>query len=386
MWLNKNKILEISKKKEIIFWGSGEWVEKTIKLLGKKPKYIIDINSNIQGSTQRGLKIISPDDINLKNYFVIVTTGSYDSVLKTLQKLNVKNFTLSPVLRNLHIRTKIMSIDKNILFSVPDIGGGVFIYNTLNKKLDKIFDGKSRAIAKSKNFIVVADEIKGLIVFDKKLNFIKEIELLPFSFCHGVAISEQLNQIYVANSGRDSVSIYELTTFKHIQEIKISDKFDLTNEEQHHINDLYIDEKTNKLLISMFSFSGRWRENIYDGGVLEYDLNKNILSPYPLIGDLWMPHSITIIENNMFIIDSMRGDLYKTSNKIIGKFAGFIRGLDYDGEYFYIAQSTTRYFDRLENISLNIPLNCGIYVFDEKTKASYLHNFDFENIHSLIII
>lgn len=43
----------------------------------------------------------------------------------------------------------------------------------------------------------------------------------------------------------------------------------------------------------MFSFTGDWRKNIYDSGVLEYDL-------------------------------------YKTNNNIIGKFQGFVRSLDYD--------------------------------------------------------
>ena len=383
MFLSKEEIL----KKDFIFWGSGEWVEKTIKWLGKKPKYIIDINPNIQGSLQGDIKIIAPNEVDLNKYFIVITTGSYASVINTLKELKIENFCISEVLRNIYIKNEIINLDKNLLFSSPDIDKGVYLYNTKSKEYKKVYDGKSRAIAKSKNFIVIADEIKGLVVLDKNFNLIKEVELLPYSFCHGIDISEELDKIFVVNAGRDSISVFDLETFKHIKEIKISDKFDLTNEEQHHLNDIFIDYKNEILLVSMFSFSGHWRKGIYDGGILEYDLKKDKWSSFPIVSNMWMPHTPKIIDNTLYFVDSMRGDLYKTSNKVIGKFNGFIRGFDKDDKYFYIAQSSNRYFNRLSDISLNIPINCGIYVFDEVSKASFFHSLnEFENIHSVILV
>lgn len=384
MFLNKNEILE---NENIIFWGSGEWVEKTIKWLGVNPKFIIDINPNIQGTFQGDIKIISQDEIDLNEYFIVITTGSYESVIKTLNKLNIKSFCVSNVLKNIYIKNSIINLDKNLLFSSPDIGKGVYLYNTKSKKYKKVYNGKSRAISKSKNYIVVADAVKGLIVFNKDLELLKEVKLLPYSFCHGVGISEKLHKIFVVNAGRDSISVFDLYSFKHLKEIKISDKFELTKEEQHHLNDIFIDEKNETLLVSMFSFSGNWRKDIYDGGILEYDLKKDKWGNYPLVSNMWMPHTPKIVDNKLHFVDSMRGDLYKTSNKIIGKFSGFIRGFDKDEKYFYISQSSSRYFNRLSDISLNIPINCGIYVFDEITKASFFHCLnEFENIHSVVVI
>jgi hypothetical protein len=299
------------------------------------------------------------------------------------------DFSCLPALYNLSIRDNMLNINKNILISVPasiQEEGGLYIYNTMNREYKKIYEGKSRALCKSQNYIVLADEEKGLVIFDKELNLLKEVELLNNSVPHGVALSEKLNQIFVANSGRDSVSIYDLNSFEHLKEIQISEKFEKLHEEQHHINDLYINEDTQTLFISMFSFTGNWRKNVYDGGVLEYDLGTDEFLG-PIITDMWMPHSIQLIENNIILVDSMRGDLYKTSNKVIGKFNGFIRGVDYKDDYYFIAQSSHRYFDRLEDISLNIPLDCGIYIFNEKSKASVFHSmYKFENIHSVIVL
>jgi len=392
-WLNKTDILKRCENKKIIFWGSGAWIEKTINYLNLQPDFIIDNNKNIQGHKQRGIEIIGYNNIkNIEDYYIIITTGSYKSLLKDLESKNLVpgyNFSCSPVLNNLRIRDEMLSVKEKILFSVPvpaSDGGGLYIYDTNLKSYDRVYVGKSRALSKSEKYIALVDEVNGLILFDKKLNVLKEIELLNNSVPHGVAISEKLNLIFVANSGRDSVSIFDLKTFSHLEEIKLSDKYDRLKEEQHHINDLYIDEETNTLFISMFSFTGNWRKNIYDGGVLEYDLfSKKIIGP--IIENMWMPHSIQIIDNNMVLLDSMRGDFYKTNNNIIGKFQGFVRGLDYDNKFFYIAQSAHRYFDRLQDISHNIPLNCGIHIFDEKTKASVFHSLpEIENIHSIIIL
>ena len=393
VWLSKSLLLDKCNNKKIIFWGSGAWVEKTINHLNIQPDLIIDNNENIQGHKQRGVEIIAYEDLdNIQDYYIIITTGSYKSLLIDLRIKGLfagDDFSCSPALSNLRVRDNMLSIEKNILFSVPappPDGGGVYFYDTNSRNCERVYEGKSRALCESKKYIVLVDEINGLIFFDKKLNILNKVELLNNSIPHGVAISEKMNLVFVANSGRDSISVFDLKNYQHLEEIKISDKYDRFQEEQHHINDLCIDESAKSLFVSMFSFTGSWRKNTYDGGVLEYDLTSNNFIG-PIISNMWMPHSIQLIDNNMILLDSMRGDLYKTNNNIIGKFQGFVRGVDYDNQFFYIAQSAHRYFDRLEGISLNIPLSCGIHIFDEITKASVFHSLpDIQNIHSVIVL
>lgn len=393
LWLNKYEILNKCRDKKILCWGSSAWVKKTVELLEIKPEYIIDSNKNIHGDKLGNVEIVSYDTINdLKNYFIIITTGSYPGLVNTLLEKGLiagEHFTCSPVLNNLRIRDDLINIDTNLLFTIAastSDGGGLYKYNTKSKQYTKLYEGKTRGLHTSDNFIVLADEEKGLILFDKNFNVKKKTKLLDNSLTHGVHISESLNKIFVANAGRDSVSVHDLTTLEEIEEIKLSDKYDYTNEEQHHINDLYVDESTNSLYISMFSFSGNWRKNNFDGGVLEYSLSsKKIIGS--LIDNLWMPHTIKFFNNTFMIADSMRGNLYKTNNKVIGKFQGFIRGIDYKENKFYLGQSSHRYFDRLDGLALNVPLDCGIYIFDELSKASVFHPLpEFENIYTIKLL
>lgn len=391
MWKTKTQIINEKSNKKLVFWGTGEWVEKTIKAIGCTPDFIVDINPNTHNILFKGFLVKSPEVIkNLPgNYYVVITTGSYLSVVTTLKEYGYQDvdFCCSPSLKNLSIKNNLLNINKNLLFTVPNTpseGGGVYLYNTKEKLSKKIFEGKSRAIVKSHKNYYLVDEMEGLIGFDENFKIIKKAELLANSIPHGIAYCDKNHEIFVANSGRDSVSVFDAEKFTHKEEIRISGKSLVENEEQHHINDLWV--VGNSLFISMFSFTGNWRNNIYDGGVLEYNLKeKKFIGP--IISDLWMPHTIKIIDNKTYIVDSMRSRLIEMPNKTVGLFPGFVRGFDYDGEYFYVAQSENRYFDRLAGESYNVQCNSGIHIFDPITKASRFHAIDmFENIHSVILI
>jgi len=395
MWLNKNEIVQKLENRKLVFWGSGEWVAKTIKVLDMKPEYIIDNSPNIQGDIQRGIEVVSYDKIkdDINSYFIVITTGAYLGLIEDLEKKGLGkevNFCCSPSMYNLSIRDNLLSVQEELLFTVTGSSksdkGGLYTYNTSTRKYNRVFEGKSRAITSGKDKYVMVDEERGLVIFDKKLKVLKEVKLLINAVPHGVAYSDKLRRIFVANSGRDSVSVYDSESYEHLEEIKVSKKYDDLKEEQHHLNDLYIDENNMTLFVSMFSFVGNWRNNIYDGGILEYDLEEKKFNNHPIVHDMWMPHSVQIVDNKLFFVDSMRGDLYETSNKVIGKFNGFIRGLAIGKQYIFIAQSSHRYFDRLKNTSLNIPLDCGIYIFDNENKASTFHSlYEFENIHSIVL-
>ena len=125
---------------------------------------------------------------------------------------------------------------------------------------------------------------------------------------------------------------------------------------------------------------------VYDGGVLEIDLKSNKIVG-PVISDKWMPHSIMRVNGKLTVLNSMVGELWHGSYSMLGKFSGFVRGLDYDGKYFYIATTEHRYPEKLEGISNNISLDTGFYIFDSKTKMSKFHTINnIESIHSIIVI
>ena len=281
--------------------------------------------------------------------------------------------------------------NQTLLFSCPEIpnpesnntGGGLYTFNTKTSKLKKHFTGKLHQIVKGDKFYYVVDEFKGIRVFNKKFELVNTFEGLPGSIMHGLALDEENKKLFIANTGRDSISVVDVDTGIHKDEIFISRKNKDDEADRHHINDLCFYKGS--LYVSMFSFSGLWREGVYDGGVAKLDVNDKKIIHYP-VRDMWMPHSIDFINGELVIIDSMRGDVYKTSNKRLVNINGFMRGIDHDGKYYYIGQSEHRYFDRLEGVSDNISLNCGIHLYDEVTNVRRFYSFEnLTNIHSITI-
>jgi hypothetical protein len=396
MWLSWDKLNRLLVDNDVIFFGAGEWAEKTLRKIKKKPLFIID-NSKIMQNTKLGdVEIVSPDYIKTlnKNSIILITTGSFETVVSQLTQMGYTktvDFFCSPVLFNQKLLVDIKENNQTLIFTNSDIpepkknfsGGGLYSFNTGTSELVKHVNGKFHEIIKIGDKYFVADEYEGVKVFDLKFEHLHTYKCLPGSIMHGLSYDEQTKLLFASNTGRDSISVIELAGGKYLDEIFISKSTIKGETDRHHINDICFYK--GYLYISMFSFSGLWHEGCYDGGVAKLDLENKRIIAYP-IQNLWMPHSINFINGEIVIADSMNGDVYKTNNNILVNFPGFIRGITYDGKYYYIAQSEHRYFDRLKGINKNIAINCGIHVYDDINKASRFHSFfEMSNIHTVII-
>ena len=102
----------------------------------------------------------------------------------------------------------------------------------------------------------------------------------------------------------------------------------------------------------------------------------------PMVHNLWMPHNVQMINGSLHILNSLQGQLLTNNLQVVGEFPAFTRGLDYDGQYYYIGQSRNR------NYSKNISIDAGIIVFDEYTKASRFLQLPpkISEIHSIVLI
>ena len=75
------------------------------------------------------------------------------------------------------------------------------------------------------------------------------------------------------------------------------------------------------------------------------------------------------------------------NGKIIGTFPGFIRGIDFDENYFYLGQSETLYMSRFKSKFNNIMNNAGIYLFDINSQSSrFIPTQSLMNIHDIKVI
>ena len=391
--LNKNL-----NNREIVLFGGGNISHKTARKLNNKYSFVVDNNPNMWDTIEKRKDVLNPNKIKQKQekYFIVICTTSFIEVSEQLEKLGYKpekDFIVSPILNDLRVISELENHKAKMLFTsgVPESddsqsGGGVYelILNGHDWTYKKLYSGTCYGIIKYKKTYVTVDDKRGIIQFDKNYNVISTKQLNNATRGHGIGYSEAMNQFYVVSSYRDSIIVLD-DTFNQIDEISISNKFNISNEPFHHCNDLCI--VGNSLYVTMFSYTGNWKKDIFDGVALEIDLTTNkVLNP--VITDLWMPHNISFLDGSLTVLDSLRGELKTNNARAVGRFPAFTRGLDFDGVYYYIGQSRNRNYSKNLGLSLNISIDTAIIVFDQVTKASRTIHLPqkLSEIHSILVI
>ena len=125
---------------------------------------------------------------------------------------------------------------------------------------------------------------------------------------------------------------------KITDEIFVSEKFARQGAPCHHVNDVCAIGSS--LYVTIFSQTGNWKQDVFDGAVLEFDTRTHDIVG-AVVTDLWMPHSVDFIEGSLTVLDSLRGQLKRENAVSVGQFPGFYRVLAYDGQYFYVGQTRT---------------------------------------------
>lgn len=396
-WISWQELDRLLAEKDLILFGAGHPVRYTLNKTGKSPLMIADNNQDKHNTTFYDVIIKEPKELlpHKETSVILITTPLFESVAKQLDEMGFeagKHYFCSPALNNFQKINELKSVNQTILFTCGDTpdpgsdtsGGGLYKFNFETKELEKLYNGKFHELVKMSDKYYIVDEIEGIIVLDSTFKVVNKFKILPWAVPHGLAADEEKKVLYIANTGIDSITVMDAETGTHIEEIHVSDDMRQYQLDRHHINDLCLNGK--HLYISMFSFSGLWEKGCYDGGIAQLDLDKKKIISYP-VEDKWMPHSIMFINGELTYAESMTGTVFKTSKKKLFESNGFIRGIAYDGRYFYIGQSEHRYLDRMAGISHNIQINCGIHVFDETTKANRFYSFDaMKNIHSIMVL
>lgn len=396
-WKSFEELTEIVKYKTVIFWAASNWLERTVENLPVKAKYVLDNNPNNQGIEYFGLKVCSPEILKQENkddIYIIICTANYPSVIDELSSLGFvmgENYCVTPLLNERKNKDDLKQIDKKVLVSSPqhsfksDSGGGIYECHTRTGVYEKKYTGKCRGMSLTDDYLLVIDMLKGLVVLDRKdYSHINTIELQPNCEAHGVYFDTLSGRMFVGQPGRDSIAIYSGVMDPKLEdEIFLSPKWQVNKKDNHHVNDIYVEGDS--LYVSMFSFSGNWMNEVYDGGILEIHLPTKS-SVGTVVSNLWMPHSVNRFNGQLCYVDSMRGELFNTTWKKVGCFNAFIRGLDYDGKYYYVGASEHRYPEKLIGISENIGLDTGFFIIDPNTKMSrFFQTRATESIHSVIV-
>jgi len=403
IWKQWDEVKTLCRGKKIILFGHSEdWLHKTLPKLPHFADYIVDSNPAYTGTVFCGLKVYGPDKLmkdKKDKIYIIITAGPYESVSSQLESYGLKpgkHFCCSPAYYDFKLLQRFHSFKKKVLISSPDYdgkenhrhsraGGGLFLYDTGSTSLKKVVPGHFRQFIQVDNYIYAVEYVEmQLYVLSNKFKTVQKFPIGSPGAC-GLAYCSKRKLLFLANCGTDVITAHDKKTFKIKDKIEFSDKYGKRKIGQHHINDICI--VGDSLYVSCFSVSGNWKRGIFDGGIVEYDLDDLGKKPVVLMQNLWMPHSIKYLDTNLTYLDSMRGYLYCGNQIVSGKFPGLLRGLDYDGRFFYVGQSESMYMSRLSGISDNIMMNAGFYLFDIKTKASRFYPFmDMVNIHDILVM
>lgn len=401
-WTNWQGLNKAIKGKEVVFFGvSDDWTGKTIRNSLIKDFYFVDNSKTWQGTEYIGAKIKSPEILkeNSKSRYVIISSSAYESIYPQLIEYGLipgEDFCIAPALNNLRVITEINTHEATILLSSPDhkiysqldqyndTGGGLYTYNIQTNEYNKVLDGTFHQIVDTGEKFYVVDEIRGLCEISKDFELISSFGVEDGDKPHGAAFCPERNLVFMARTGRDFISAFNAGTQKKEFDILFTDKIAKAKKPGHWMNDIFV--KGDYLYVSLFSQTGASREGVFDGGVIQISID-NPEERYVLMHDLWLPHSVCFFDDDICVLDSMRGHFYKTDKNIVGEFFGFIRGLAFDGVYFYVGQSETRYFDRLKGMRKNISMSAGFYLFDEDTKAAkFFSTPKLRQVRSLCVI
>ncbi len=151
----------------------------------------------------------------------------------------------------------------------------------------------------------------------------------------------------------------------------------------HHCNDNFAIE--NSLFVSMFSSTGNWKNDKFDGCIAEFDIETGKRLSDVETG-LYMPHNVKHYDGSLHILDSLPGHLRYNNLSIQGTFPAFTRGLDYNKGLYYIGQSKNRNYSKVQGLSNNISIDCGVVVFNPEIKASRFLQFPHAigEIHAIV--
>jgi hypothetical protein len=395
--INKTTFVELSRAldRPIILFGSGNIAGKTLrKLTNGEVAFIVDNSTNLQGTTYEGFDIKKPSEIT-RDYFVLICSTAIAEIGAQLEGLGLKpniDFTISPILNDLLAIKELEDLSSSFYFTSgtvasdePEQGGGLYQcqVNGAEVVLKKLYAGPCYGAIRKEDEIIFVDTDKGLMSYHQEKGVTLLGALPTGSRAHGISYNQKKGHFFVTCSYLDAV----LEVDEHVSVIRqfsLSNKLKNEGEPMHHCNDNCT--AGNSLFVSMFSSSGNWKRDSFDGCIAEFDLESG-----ERLGDvtngLYMPHNVLMIDGSLHVLDSLPGHLRFNNFSIQGTFPAFTRGLTFANGLYYVGQSKNRNYSKVLGLSNNISIDCGVIVFNPELKVSRFLQFPYAigEIHAIVI-
>jgi hypothetical protein len=372
--------------------GAGHVAEKIIKDTPEETYFIYDNNQDLHGSYLRDI-LIRPVDELLKNEQgeILICTTSVTEVKAQLIHLGVDlPIKVPSILEEFLVQSEIIEARQSFLIAsglpsnnLHGASGGLFkiTENEGPLAVEELISGSCHGMVRDEGRIVVSAQEEGLVILDEDLERVSTITLPEGARPHGIAATEKA--FYVVASNLDAILEVNKDGSGY-REIPFSRKRAAHGSAQHHANDIEI--IGNVAYVSMFSVSGAWKHGLFDGGLLEIDLETKEVERISL--PVKLPHSVRSVDGDLVILNSFESKLYGFGKFEEYQFNGFLRGLDFDRDYLYIAESRNRNSTGLKRTIYPISVDSKINIVSRKEHYSRSISLpsNISEIHSVLVL
>jgi hypothetical protein len=289
---------------------------------------------------------------------------------------------VTPIAYEISIIEDIKKHDATLMLSNYDNDGGLYLYQIQSGELRKLASGSIRGFVQVKNRLYYVS-YTGLNCIDTySYEPVKHLQLEGYDFC-GLIYDESQGNLIIGETQYDRILFVDEKSLKVEETIAFTDKCSYFCKEYHHVNDLV--NIGNYILASVFSVHGWWRYGLYDGGVIEINKQTHEMRQIP-IKECWFPHSLKLHEGRLYILDSMNGTLLQDMRDNIFDVDGFLRGLEFNGDYCYIGQSLHRHVSRLNDRRI-VSADSGIHIFNMQTRLRrFISLPELTNIYQIAVV
>jgi len=372
--------------------GAGHVAEKIMKDDRDVDYRVYDNNKDLHGGFLRDILIRPVEELTGESKGeVVICTTSVTEVSAQLKTLGVTlPITVPNILNEFLGQSELLETKNTFLIAsglpsnnLHGASGGLFklVENDKGVVIDEIIAGSCHGIIRDEGKIIVSAQEEGLIIFDSNLDRLSTIELPDGSRPHGIAATK--DKYYVVASNLDVIFAVEKDG-SSIHEIPFSRRREFHGTAQHHANDIEV--IGNVAYVSMFSVSGGWKHGLFDGGLLEIDVSTGAVARIPL--PVKLPHSIRNLGGDLVLLNSFDGKLYGFGKFVEYQFNGFVRGLDYDDDYIYVAESRNRNSTGLIKTTFPISIDSKINVISRTQHYSRSISLPstISEIHSILVL
>jgi len=308
----------------------------------------------------------------------VITSTAISEISTQLEQAGFRageDFWVSPILSDMATISRMDSLELEVLVSSGSAepqealrGGGIYRVRSTSAFPDVscVFQGQTHGLIPFEGGYLAATAEYGLCKLSPSFEVVQSARGAPGGRLHGIAVDHARGLIFVVHSDSDRLLAFNEALLLEF-DLPVCPCSGSHAPGIHHANDVAVMDDV--LLVSMFSASGFYRAQVFDGAIAGIRRRADVTDVVFLNRELTMPHSVSVFGGNIVVLDSFHGLVLGENFRRIAQLPGFTRGLGWCGGYWIVGQSKNRNFSLLQRNPPGASIDSGIVVLSSETGA-----------------